>query len=181
MARGKVFPAERARSLTNPLRRVVQSPKRTVAAMGVAADDRVLEVGSGPGFFSPHLASAAARGQVVVLDLQLGMLGRARERLAEHRHASLVAADATRLPFRSGQFDLVVLATMLGEIPDVVGGLSEVHRVLRLGGLAAVAETRRDSDFIPLGRLRQLFEDHGFLLGDRHGPPFQYVARFRAI
>jgi len=36
LQRGKVFPASHARSLLNPLRRFVQSPERTVAAIGIA-------------------------------------------------------------------------------------------------------------------------------------------------
>ena len=62
LGRGKVFPAEKASSLLNPLRRLVQSPDRTVARMKLQEDARVLEVGCGPGFFSPSIARAVPHG-----------------------------------------------------------------------------------------------------------------------
>jgi ubiquinone/menaquinone biosynthesis C-methylase UbiE len=180
LARGKVFPADRARSLLNPARRLVQSPRRTVAAIGLSADDRVLEVGSGPGFFSPLIAAAVPRGHLVLVDLQAGMLEAARPRLAGCANVSLAQADATALALASGQFDAVLLATMLGEVPDADACIEEVRRVLRPGGVVAIAETRRDSDFIALPTLRALLERHGFSFVDRHGIAWQYVARFRS-
>jgi ubiquinone/menaquinone biosynthesis C-methylase UbiE len=58
LGRGKVYPAADASSLLHPLRRLVQSSRRTVAAMGLRDTDRVLEVGCGPGYFTPVVASA---------------------------------------------------------------------------------------------------------------------------
>jgi hypothetical protein len=45
MSWGKVFPALRARSLLIPLRRLVQSPRRTIAVMDLAAGTHVLVMG----------------------------------------------------------------------------------------------------------------------------------------
>src|SRR5689334_8756161 len=45
LGRGKVFPAADARSLINPLRRLVQSPRRTVDALGLEPDSAVIEIG----------------------------------------------------------------------------------------------------------------------------------------
>lgn len=174
-----MFPAERAQSLLNPLRRVVQSPSRTVATMMLEPDSRVLEVGCGPGFFSPFLARAAPIGQLVLVDLQIGMLRMARGRLPAGSNAGCVGADASALPLATATFDAVICATMLGEVPDAAGCLDEIRRVLRSGGRLTVAETRRDSDFIAFHPLRALVESHGFALEERRGIAWQYVARFR--
>jgi hypothetical protein len=45
VGRGKVFPAAKARSLLNPLRRIVQSPRAVVERIGLAPSARVLELG----------------------------------------------------------------------------------------------------------------------------------------
>jgi ubiquinone/menaquinone biosynthesis C-methylase UbiE len=177
MDRGKVFPASHARSLLNPARRLVQSPKRTIAAASFPVDGRILEVGCGPGFFSPYIARAVPQGQVVLLDLQREMLTIAKERI----DAGFVQADATRVPIASAQFDGVFVATMLGEVPDRAACIEEARRVLRPGGVLAIAETRRDSDFIKLSALRALVEPRGFAFAWRRGPPWQYVARFQAV
>jgi uncharacterized protein len=69
---------------------------------------------------------------------------------------------------------------MLGEVPDPSACLSEIRRVLRPGGLLLIAETRRDSDFIPFDRLRRMSEPLGFESLDRKGPSWEYTARFVA-
>ena len=178
MARGKVFPAAQAKSLLNPLRRLLQSPARTVAVLDVATDATVLELGSGPGWFSPHLAGLVPDGALLVADLQPAMLVLARERV---RAAGFVGADAMALPLASDRLDGAFVATMLGEVPDRDVCIGVVRRVLRRGGILAVAETRRDSDFIPLDDLRALVERHGFAFDRSSGIRWQYVARFRAV
>ena len=140
----------------------------------------VLEIGAGPGYFSPSLAAAVPDGTVVVADLQLDMARLAKERLSIGRNSHVLVADAMRLPFRSAAFGAVVLATMLGELPDPSAGLAEVRRVLPVAGVLIVAETRRDSDFLPLRRLVALSRRAGFELQKRRGAPWQFVARFRA-
>ena len=181
MGRGQVFPASRARSLVNPLRRLVQSPEKTVSAMRLASEALVLEVGAGPGFFSPFVAAAVPGGKVVALDLQFEMLRLGRERIGRDRPISFVQADAMGLPYRFGSFDAVLVATVLGEVPDRNLCLTELRRVLRPGGVVSFSETRRDSDFITFDKLAQLVERHAFEFLDRTGSRWQYVARFTAI
>jgi ubiquinone/menaquinone biosynthesis C-methylase UbiE len=177
---GKVFPAAYARSLLHPLRRLVQPPRATIDAIQLQPQDRVLEVGSGPGYFSLELAAAVPAGCLVVLDLQPGMLHFARRRLVEYPNAAFVAADAQHLPMRAASFDVAFLATMLGEVLQPATCLAEVHRLLRPGGILAVAETRRDADFIPLPSLRALLEANGFAFLSCSGIAWwQYLARFR--
>lgn len=178
LGRGKVFPATRASSLLSPLRRLVQSPRRAVARMGLEDDARALEIGCGPGYFSPDLARAVPRGRVVLLDLQLEMLQLARQRLFDVGNAVYTQGDATHLPFRSEWFDAVLVVLMLGEVPDQGACLSEIRRVLRRDGVLTVAETRRDSDFIALPALRTLVEPLGFRFIDRRGMRWEYTARF---
>jgi len=176
--RGKVFPAARARSLLNPARRLVQSPRRSVAAIGLAPDARVLELGCGPGFFSPWLVRAT-RGTVVLLDLQANMLRIARDRVRSAPTATFVQGDGSRLPLRDASFDAVLIATVLVEIPDQGACLDEVRRVMHPGGVFAVAETRRYSDFISFSQLVPLVARHGFEPAGRRGVGWQYVALFR--
>ncbi len=150
LGRGKVFPAEKASSLLNPLRRLVQSPDRTVARMKLQEDALVLEVGCGPGFFSPSIARAVPHGKLAVLDLQIEMLRLVGER------ADAARVRPTRRSCRSPRVRSTRCSSsaMLGEVPDREGCIAEIRRVLRTGGHATFAETRRDSDFIPLEALR---------------------------
>ncbi len=180
MGRGKVFPASKAGSLLNPARRLVQSPARIVKALDVDTDARVLEVGCGPGYFSPAVAAAVPEGALVLADLQLPMLQQARQRTVADDNVRVVQLDATRLAFGSGMFDAVFVVLMLGEVPDRELCVSELHRVLRPGGVALFAESRRDGDFIRRAELRELVEPHGFELDQVRGWAYEYTARFLA-
>jgi ubiquinone/menaquinone biosynthesis C-methylase UbiE len=181
VGRNKVFPAAKARSLLNPLRRIVQPPRRIVDALDAAPDARVLEIGCGPGYFSPTLAAAVPRGEVVLGDLQSEMLVHARRRLVGFDHARAVQLDATGLPFADASFDAVLVVLMLGEVPERARCLSECRRVLRPGGVALFSESRRDSDFISRADLTLLVEAQGFELEGFRGRSWEYTARFRAV
>jgi SAM-dependent methyltransferase len=97
--------------------------------LGPVTGRDVLEVGAGAGQCSAWLAARGARA--VALDLSAGMLGHAPAGV----RARSVQADATRLPFADGAFDLAFSA--YGALPFTPAAdhvLAEVHRVLRPGG-----------------------------------------------
>lgn len=117
--------------------------------VGLALDDRVLDLGCGWG---RHLRLLREAGHDVVgVDLSLELLRRGAEAASEspgERDAgSLVAGDMRRLPFRDGAFDGVLnLATSLGLLTDreAVRALGEARRVLRRDGWLLVEGMHRD-------------------------------------
>lgn len=85
---------------------------------------RVLDLGAGTGVAGRASLAAGAR-QVVAADLAVGMLRRGVPALHP------VAADAARLPFRDGSFDLVVAAFCFNHLGSIATGLREARRVGR--------------------------------------------------
>src|SRR5437762_14369084 len=75
------YPHELAGMLLFPLRRIVLSPERLVASLHLTRTSRVLEIGSGPGFFSIDVARAVPQGRLELLDIQAEMLPKARRPL----------------------------------------------------------------------------------------------------
>ena len=180
MSRGKVYPAKHAGQLINPLRRLIQSPRRLVGSVGLSPDACVLEIGCGPGYFSPAIAAAVPAGRLAMFDYQQEMLTIARSRVRQRGLANFDCArgDGMALPYASGTFDAVFLILVLGEIPDEVACLREVARVLKNGGQAAISESRTDADFHRVAAVRALAEEAGLTFVRRHGPPFNYTAVF---
>jgi SAM-dependent methyltransferase len=178
VGRGKVFPSAKAKSLLNPARRLIQSPRKTVDRMGLGLHDRVLELGCGPGYFTPELARAVSGGSVIGFDLQIEMLRLAGERLDAAGNVVRVQGDAAVLPFAAASFDAAVVILMLGELPDPRKCLAELARIVRHRGQLVMCESRRDSDFIALPGLVGLVEPHGFRLAGRRGIGWEYTARF---
>ncbi|WP_159944031.1 MULTISPECIES: class I SAM-dependent methyltransferase [unclassified Nocardiopsis] len=102
------------------------------------ARGRVLEVAVGTGQDLPHYPEDV---EVVGVDLSPGMLARARARAAGlGREVDLREGDAQDLPFGDGEFDTVLCALALCTIPDQYRALSEMHRVLRPGGLLLLVD-----------------------------------------
>jgi SAM-dependent methyltransferase len=91
----------------------------------------VLDVGCGEGELAQYLPDDAWVG----VDNSREMLARAPQ---PH-----VGGDATALPFAGDSFDSAALLYMLYHLPEPSLALAEAHRVLRRGGLIAVAAPSR--------------------------------------
>ena len=95
---------------------------------------RVLEVGTGPGFFAILLAEAGYR--VTAIDLTPSMLAQARRNAgALGERIEFIEMNAEALAFPSGRFDVVVSRNVTWNLPDPERAYGEWARVLKPGGL----------------------------------------------
>jgi SAM-dependent methyltransferase len=106
----------------------------------------VLDIGCGEGELAHHLPAGAWVG----VDASAEMLARAPE---PHHLAS-----ATALPFADAGFGSAALLYVLYHLPDPAAALAEARRVLKPGGLVAVAAPSRDdspelADLLPRASL----------------------------
>ncbi|MBW3574058.1 MAG: class I SAM-dependent methyltransferase [Actinobacteria bacterium] len=111
---------------TNPVVRHLISRWLGVLADAVGPEPgTVIDVGVGEGLALERLA--AVRGAVGV-ELRLGKLAAARERLAELRP---VCADAGMLPFPAGAADTVTCIELLEHLPTPRPAVAELARISR--------------------------------------------------
>jgi ubiquinone/menaquinone biosynthesis C-methylase UbiE len=119
----------------------------------------VLDVGTGTGAAAFILAQRFPEAEVVGVDLADGMIAEARGKtppeLADR--VRFQEADAERLPFADGSFDLVTLSNM---IPF----FDELARVLAPGGRAVFAFSAGPDTpiYVPPERLRKELSRRGF-------------------
>jgi enediyne biosynthesis protein CalE5 len=113
-----------------------------VLLAGIGPGDTVLDVATGYG--EPALTVARVvgpNGRVVATDIAPDLLGFGRERAARAglNNIDFVAADAETLTFAEEEFDAVVSRQGLQFLPDVVGTLRRLHRVLKRDGRLSFA------------------------------------------
>jgi demethylmenaquinone methyltransferase/2-methoxy-6-polyprenyl-1,4-benzoquinol methylase len=108
------------------------------ARLVVEPGDRVLDACCGTGDLA--LAAARAGGRVTGLDFSERMLERARRKSAD---VEWVRGDLLELPFEDGSFDGVTVGFGVRNVSDLSRALSELRRVLRPGGKAAILEITR--------------------------------------
>jgi ubiquinone/menaquinone biosynthesis C-methylase UbiE len=161
LARPSPYPPWLTQMLEGPMRRRWANRDRCLDESGLMAGMRALEVGPGGGYVTAAAVERVAPdGRLVCLDVQLDMLRQVRDRLGP-RSPALVCGSVTALPLRDGVFDLVLLVSVLGEVPDQDAALHECRRVLRPGGTISVTESLPDPDYVraaALGRRGQRAE-----------------------
>jgi len=100
----------------------------------VAAGQRVLDVGCGPGALTAELVSRLGPAAVAAVDPSEPFVAAARER---HPGVSVRLAAAEQLPFEDQGFDAALAQLVVHFMTDPVGGLREMARVTRKHGVVA--------------------------------------------
>ena len=119
----------------------------------------VLDLGAAIGSATALLQKRFGGAHIVSLDLSRNMLLQRKRRRRWFTRTSSVQADAARLPFADGSFDVVFANQLLPWVNDHAAVFAEVSRVLRKGGVLAFATLGPDS-------FRQL--SHAWGQVDRH-------------
>ena len=141
--------------------------KQTVrlALSGSSPRARVLDLCCGSGDLC-FLAEQMGAGSVVGADFTLPMLDVAQRRRREGHHRSrpgresgrrgpqFVQADALKLPFRDGSFDVLTIGYGLRNVADIPAALSEMRRVLAPGGRAVVLDFGKPASAVPAALYR---------------------------
>ena len=119
--------------------------RRNVWAVGlldVQPDDRVLELGFGPGIAVGEMARRATNGRVVGVDHSEVMVRQARKRNAAAVRAGRVdlrLGNAESLPAFDESFDKILAVNSLMFWDNPVERLEELRGLLRPGGRVAIA------------------------------------------
>jgi ubiquinone/menaquinone biosynthesis C-methylase UbiE len=117
---------------------------QVIDLLDVQPDDRILEVGFGPGVAVQLLLHRMPTVWVAGVDQSQEMVEQAAARNADAlraRRADLRYGSVDRLPFADETFDKVLAVNSMQVWPDARGGLLEIWRVLKKGGTVALGFT----------------------------------------
>ncbi|WP_266074786.1 class I SAM-dependent methyltransferase [Haladaptatus caseinilyticus] len=134
-----------------------------IADLDLEPDDRVLEVGFGPGVGAERLAEAVPDGFVAGIDASPEMVEQARKRNAAaigDGRVELRYGFADDVPSEDCVFDAAMTMNSMQVWPDAVAGLRELRRVVKPDGTVAVAFTHHSGQ--SKDELPKLLADAGF-------------------
>ena len=105
---------------------------------GIAAGDRILDLGCGTGSLALALAAEHERCYTVGVDISQAYVAEARSRVRDPRVAFRVG-DATALGLPDGDFDRAYSLLALNFVRQPLAAIGEMRRVTRAGGVIAAA------------------------------------------
>ncbi|MBR4839926.1 MAG: bifunctional demethylmenaquinone methyltransferase/2-methoxy-6-polyprenyl-1,4-benzoquinol methylase UbiE [Paludibacteraceae bacterium] len=117
--------------------------KKAIEALKSIAPQRILDVATGTGDFAIAAQKELKPQEMIGIDLSEKMLEVGKKKLQSlglSDSITLQKGDSTALDFEEGRFDAVTVAFGVRNFESLRKGLSEINRVLRKGGAAAILE-----------------------------------------
>lgn len=123
-----------------------KSNRLIVDHAALAPDDRVLDIGCGPGAAVRAAAVRVTSGHAAGVDRSAAMIDIARKRSAAIGNVGFDVGTAESLPFDDGAFTVAWTAHAFHHWTDQEAGLREAMRVLGPGGRLFVVENRSNGE-----------------------------------
>lgn len=117
--------------------------KKAIDTLKSIAPKSILDVATGTGDFAIAAQKELKPKEMIGIDLSENMLEVGRKKISEMGLANAITlqkGDSTALEFEDGRFDAVTVAFGVRNFESLQKGLSEINRVLRQGGAAAILE-----------------------------------------
>ena len=173
----------------DPARDAWQKPAEVIAALRLAPDAIVADIGSGTGYFAVRLARALPKGKVYGADVEPDMVKFLNGRAARENLANLSShAAGDNGPNLPAQVDLALVVDTYHHIPRRTRYFDQLKSVLRPGGKIAIIDFRLDSPTgppvqhrIPPEQVKTEMERAGYRLAEQPDfLPHQYFLVFTA-
>ncbi len=144
----------------NPLLPIFKNPYKILESAGLKKEQKVLEIGCGPGFFTiPASEMVGESGKVYAVDLNRFMIERVKRKIEEKNVKNVVAivgnASKTNLPDES--VDLVFIFGIRHVFGGIENVIVETRRVLKNNGTLSI-ETVRPAK----SKLIEIIQNNGF-------------------
>lgn len=123
--------------------------KKVIRWVGETNPESILDIATGTGDLAIQFAENSKAKRIVGLDLSEGMLSVARKKAIKKdvAHIEFIKGDSEALPFEDQSFDAITVSFGIRNFENLEKGLSEIHRVLKTGGIFVILETSVPTKF----------------------------------
>ena len=137
--------------------------KRCVRLLRRERPKRMLDVATGTADFAIEAVRMGLDVHVTGVDISAGMLDVGRTKIAArgwNDRIELIQGDSVALPFEADAFDAFTVAFGVRNFEDLQGGLKDMLRVLKPGGLGLVLEFSKPRTFPNQASVWALLQAH---------------------
>lgn len=142
-ANNRVCPVEKAGSLDNKFRKLIQNPNKILAPY-IKNNMTVLDFGCGPGFFTIEIAKILDQsGKVIATDIQDGMLEKIKKKIKGtsleqniELHKCSDRIDITE------KIDFIIAFYVMHEVPNQNNLFEELKSILKTNGKILIVEPK---------------------------------------
>ncbi len=135
--------------------------------LDLAGDERVLELGSGSGIATRHLAGVLRKrgGRVLCLDPSKTMTDMARKRMRKHSNVEIRTGDIRTLDIEDGAYDAAFVHFTLHDIDEEIRleTVMALCRKIKPGGKMFLREPTVKFGAMPVEAMRDILTRGGFI------------------
>ncbi len=158
--------------LENPWRKAYRNPERTADQCGIQPTDTVLEIGCGSGLFTRALALRCAR--LIVQDIEPRYVAETKAKTTDLSHLEFISVDVCKLEL-TAVADVIVLISVLPEIPNPVLALEACVKALKPNGQIVVSQELFEPEYVPSGQIDVWAKAAGLEVVTRQGNAWIYL------
>lgn len=167
-----------------------EAPGKAIAAISLAPDAVIADIGAGSGYYSFRISAKVPQGKVMAIDIQPEMLEFLKKRAAELEITNVIPQLGTidDLKLAPDSLDAALLVDAYHEFSHPAEMLASLVRSLKPGGRVFLLEFRGEDPAVPIKALHTMteaqarleFEAAGLRFVSNHGElPWQHFMVFQ--
>ncbi len=144
---GHKFDPSKLQKLDDPSRLELFDPQKVLREFGLRKGMKVLDVGTGAGFYLPYLSEAVgSEGKVYAIDIEPLAVEYARNKVQSLglSNVEVLHSEENRIPLEDNLVDFVFMAFVFHELENPVGFMEELKRVCKPLAYVAIIDWKKE-------------------------------------
>ncbi len=141
------FDPSKLQKLDDPERLELFDPEKVLREFGLKRGMKVLDVGTGAGFYLPYLSKAVGEeGRVYAVDIQPSAVEYARSKVERLglKNVEVLLSEENCIPLPEGSVDFTFMAFVFHELEDPLTFLKELQRVSKPLGFLCIIDWKKE-------------------------------------